>query len=231
MSASPESDLRARIPGVRAPKPLLSREAARQLSARQLELLDELEAHLRRGGLANLTMAEIAARTGCSLRTLYGIAPSKDALLLIVVDRRLHRIGRDAIAALDVDQPPLDTLRSYLRAANEAVQPEAVTLSSELAHVSGVDALLSSHESYLIAVTKSLLDRAVADGDIAPVDTASVAHVLGGLGREFARAERAAIARKSPKDTADAITELILRGLAAGRRAETRPEKEPRGRS
>jgi AcrR family transcriptional regulator len=202
---------------VRAPKPLLSREAARQLSARQLELIDELEERLRRGGLADLTMAEIAARTGCSLRTLYGIAPSKDALLLIVVDRRLHRIGRDAIAVLDVDQPPLDTLRAYLRAANEAVQPEAVTLSSDLAHVSGVESLISAHESYLIAVTKSLLDRAIADGDIAPVDTASVAQVLGGLGREFARPERSEIALESPKDTADAITELILRGLEATR--------------
>jgi AcrR family transcriptional regulator len=202
---------------VRAPKPLLSREAARQLSARQLELIDELEERLRRGGLADLTMAEIAARTGCSLRTLYGIAPSKDALLLIVVDRRLHRIGRDAIAALDVDQPPLDTLRAYLRAANEAVQPEAVTLSSDLAHVTGVEPLISAHESYLIAVTKSLLDRAIADGDIAPVDTASVAQVLGGLGREFARPERSEIALESPKDTADAITELILRGLEATR--------------
>ncbi len=206
-----------RLPGVRAPKPLLSREAEQRLSARQLELIDELEERLRRGGLADLTMAEIAARTGCSLRTLYGIAPSKDELLLIVVDRRLRRIGRDAMSALAEERPPLETLRAYLHVANEAVQPEAVTLSSDLAHVDGVDALLSSHESYLIAVAKSLLDRAVSDGDVAPVDTAAVAHVLGSLGREFSQPELATIASASPKDTADAITELILAGLRAKR--------------
>jgi len=207
----------AKLPGVRAPKPLLSREAALQLSARQLELIDELEEHLRRGGLADLTMAEIAARTGCSLRTLYGIAPSKDELLLIVVDRRLRRIGRAAIETLDTAMAPLDGLRAYLRAANEAVQPEAVALSGDLAHVAGAEPLLASHEAYLVAVARSLLDRAVAEGHIAPVDTAAVAHVLGGLGREFARPEVSAAASGSPKETADAITELILQGLLATR--------------
>jgi AcrR family transcriptional regulator len=202
---------------VRAPKPLLSSESERQLSARQLELLDELEAQLVAGGLAELTMAQIASRLGCSLRTLYAMAPSKDELLLTVVDRRLRRIGRAAIEVLDASMPPLDALRAYLRTANEAVQPESVAISADLAKVAGASRLASAHESYLIEVTRSLLDRAVAEGHIAPVDTAAVAHVLGGLGREFARPEVAEIAHASPKETADAIVELILEGLRAAR--------------
>ena len=67
-----------RFPGVRAPKPLLSLEEERRLSARQLEVLDELEEKLRHEGLGDFTMAEIAAAVGCSLRTLYDIASSKD---------------------------------------------------------------------------------------------------------------------------------------------------------
>lgn len=212
-NASASANTRARFPGVRAPKPLLSREAERQLSARQLELLDELEAKLVREVLADLTMAEIAALVGCSLRTLYGISPSKDELLLTVVDRRLRRIGRAAIEALDPDMPPLDALRAYLRVANEAVQPEAVALSADLAKVAGAGRLIDVHEAYLTSVTQSLLDRAASEGQIAPIDTAAVAHVLAGLGREFARPEVAEIARDSPKVTADAIADLILRGL------------------
>ena len=218
MSSAPtETDGRMRFPGVRAPKPLLSREAERQLSPRQLELLDELEAKLLRAGLADLTMAEIAASVSCSLRTLYGIAPSKDELLMTIVDRRLHRIGRAAIEALDPSLPPLDALRAYLQAANEAVQPEAVAMSADLAKVAGAGRVVSAHEAYLIAVTQSLLDRAVAEGQIAPIDTASVAHVLGGLGGEFSRPDVAEIAQASPKETADAISELILKGLLATR--------------
>jgi AcrR family transcriptional regulator len=208
---------RMRFPGVRAPKPLLPPEAERQLSARQLEVLDELEEMLLRDGLADFTMAEIAALVGCSLRTLYGIAPSKDELLLTIVDRRLHRIGRAAIEALDASMPPLDALRAYLQAANEAVQPETVAISADLVQVKGARRLVSTHEAYLIAVTQNLLDRAVAEGQIAPVDTASVAHVLGRLGGEFARPDVAEMALASPKETADTISELILQGLLATR--------------
>jgi len=215
--AAPETDGRIQLRGVRAPKPLLSREAERGLSARQLELLDELETQLLREGLAELTMAEIAGRVGCSLRTLYGIAPSKDELLLTVVDRRLHRIGRAAIEKLDASKSPLDSLRAYLRTANEAVQPETAVMSVDLVRVAGASRLFDAHEAYLTAVTQNLLDLAVEQGQIPTVDTAAVAHVLAGLGREFARSEVADVAVASPKDTADAISELILQGLLAQR--------------
>lgn len=200
---------------MRAPKALLSNEALRQLSARQLEVLDELEEHIAQQRLGGLTMAEIAALLNCSLRTLYGIAPSKDELLLTVVDRRLRHIGRAAIESIDASMSPLDALRTYLRAANEAVQPEAVALSDDLAKVPGVERLVGGHESYLIAVTQSLLDRAVSEGQITPVDTAAVAHVLGGLGRDFAGASAGELALDSPKAAADAVAEVILRGLLA----------------
>jgi AcrR family transcriptional regulator len=202
-----------RFPGVRAPKPLLPPEAERRLTARQQEILDELEDLVSSRGLAELTMAEIAAEVSCSLRTLYGISPSRDELVLTVVDRRLHRIGRAAIASLDASLAPLEALRAYLRAANEAVQPTTLAFSDELSDIPGSLRLLDAHEDYVMAVTRSLLDRAVGEKQIPPVDTAAVAHVLGGLGREFARPDVAEIAAASPKETADAVADVILRGL------------------
>jgi AcrR family transcriptional regulator len=200
---------------VRAPKPLLAPATERRLTARQRELLDELEELVVAEGLAELTMAEIAAQVNCSLRTLYGIAPSRDELVLAVVDRRLRRIGRRAMESLDASLSPLAALRAYLQAANHAVQPEAVTFSRDFANVPGAQRLLDAHEDYVIAVTRSLIDRAVKEGDIAPVDSAAVAHVLGGLGREFARPGLADVTAASPKVAADALTEIILRGLQA----------------
>ncbi len=204
---------RARLPGVRPPRPLLPPSAERQLTERQRQVLDALEGLVVGEGLAELTMAEIAARVNCSLRTLYGISPSKDELFLTVVDRRLHRIGRRAIGSLDATLSALDALRAYLQAANEAVQPTTVAFARDFADVPGAKRLLDAHEGYVIAVTQSLLDRAVAEGQIAPVDTAALAHVLGGLGREFSRPDLAEVAAASPKASADAITDIILRGL------------------
>jgi hypothetical protein len=111
---------------------------------------------------------------------------------------------------------PLEALRAYLQAANEAVQPTTVAYARALADIPGASRLLDAHEGYVIAVTRSLLDRAVAEGQVASVDTLAVAHVLGGLGREFARPDMADLAGDSPKATADAIAEIILRGLVSG---------------
>ncbi len=215
--SAPEADegrKRVRFPGVRAPKPLLPPETERRLTTRQRELIEELERIVGTEGFADLTMAEIAARVNCSLRTLYGIAPSKDELVLTLVDRRLHRIGRSAVGSLDPAMSPLDTLRAYLKAANQAVQPTTAAFSQVMADIPGAKRLLDAHEDYVMAVTRSLLDRAVEEGEIDPVDTAAVAHVLGGLGREFARTDVAELVTDSPKATADAVAEIVLRGLA-----------------
>jgi len=207
---------RIRLPGVRPPKPLLPNEIERRLTNRQRDLLDELEQLVIGEGVADITMAQLAARVNCSLRTLYGISPSKDELVLTVTDRRLHRIGRAAMESLDPELPPLEALRAYLAAANEAVRSEQGEMVPGLTDVAGGKRLVDSHENYLIAIVQSLLDRAVDEGEIAPVDTAAVAHVLGGLGQEFSRAHVSPAIRRSPKQTADDLTEIILRGLEAG---------------
>ena len=204
---------RVRFTGVPAPKPILPSEAERQLSPRQREILDELEQLLGTRRLGDRTMSEIASEVNCSLRTLYGIAPSKDELVLTIVDRRLHHIGRASIDSLDPSLSPMETLRAYLRAANEALQPSSVAFSDDLVGISGAQRLLDSHADYVMAVTRSLLDRAVAEREIEPVDTASLAYVLGRLGRVFSRPERSELAEAPPKETADAIADIILRGL------------------
>jgi len=207
---------RIRFPGVRPPKPLLPNEIERRLTDRQRDLLDELEQLVIGEGVSDITMAQLAARVNCSLRTLYGISPSKDELVLTVTDRRLHRIGRAAMESLDPELPPLEALRAYLSAANEAVRSEQGEMVPGLTDVAGGKRLVDSHEDYLIAIVQSLLDRAVDEGAIAPVDTAAVAHVLGGLGQEFSRAHVSPAIRRSPKQTADDLTEIILRGLETG---------------
>ena len=204
---------RIRLPGVRPPKPLLPPEIEERLTERQRQLLDQLEELIVGEGLADVTMAQIAARVNCSLRTLYGISPSKDELVLTVMDRRLHRIGREAVESLDPALPPLDALRVYLTTAHEAVDSERGEMARNFLDVPGAKRLFDSHENYLTAVVRGLLDRAVDEGHIDPVDTAAVAHVLGGLGLVFSRAHVSPSLEKAPKQTANDLTEIILRGL------------------
>ncbi len=195
---------------------MLPIETEQRLTPRQREVLDQLDDLVTEDGLAALTMGQIAAHMGCSLRTLYEISPSKDELVLAAVDRNLRRIGRAAIDALDPSMPPLEMLRAYLEATNEAVEPSQMQFGRELASLPGARRLADSHAGYIVAVTRSLLDRAIEEGHIPPVDTASLAHVLGGLGGEFGRLDLQDTLEQSPRETANAIAKIIIRGLERG---------------
>ena len=223
-SARPRDRRRTRNarPRLRAPRRLLSPEAESALTPRQVEILDQLEASLFSDGFADVTMAEIARRMGCSLRTLYGIAPSKDELVLAVADRQLHRIGLEARKALDGDAPPLDRLRAYLRATNLALQPMTVVFSDDFQRVAGARGLADDHAACIVDITRALLDESVQAGQIAEIDTAPIAAVLGRLGRDFARPRFEDVAGDSARDAADSVAEIILTGLQSTRALEER---------
>ena len=205
--------LRAPSARVRAPKPLLPPEAEGALTSRQLEILDALEDSIMVESLADVTMAEIAKRMNCSLRTLYGIAPSKDELVLIVLDRRLHRIGKDAMQALDSEGSPLTRLRAYLRATNLAVQPTTAAFARDFAAAPGAPALNEAHTDYIVAITRNLIDEAIDAGEIERVHAPAVAHVLGRLGNDFAGIKRRGTLDGSVATTANSIAEILIRGL------------------
>lgn len=215
------SDLEVRLRALPAPRPMLSRDDLHRLTDRQRELLAQLGS-LFRDGFADLTMSEIAARLNCSLRTLYGLAPSRDELVLTVVDTHLWRIGREAMAAISPEMAPLDAIRTYLSAATVAVSGTTEAYSRDLAAMPAARRRNGDHADYVVAVTRTLLDIAVERGDIADVDTAAVARTLANLGQDFISPEVMATLRTSPKVAADDVVDIILRGLAA-------PEPDPEG--
>jgi len=209
------TELQRRIRAVPAPRPVLDRERESRLTERQRELLDQLGTVFDEG-FEDLTMADLAKRLNCSLRTLYELAPSRDELVLTVVDRNLWRVGRQAMRAIRPDMAPLDAVRAYLEAATVAVGGMTEAFARDLAAVPAAQRLSDEHSDYLVAVTRCLLGLAVERGSIADVDTGAVARVVAGLGRDFARPDVLATLDSSPKEAADSVVEIILRGLSNG---------------
>jgi AcrR family transcriptional regulator len=207
------TELQRRIRAVPAPRPVLDREREARLTERQREILDDLGAVFDEG-FASLTMAELAKRANCSLRTLYELAPSRDELVLTVVDRNLWRVGRQAMPAIQPDMAPLEAIRAYLEAATVAVSGTTEAFARDLATVPAAQRLSDEHSDYLVAVTRCLLDYAVERGDIDDVDTGAVARVVASLGRDFSRPDVLPTLRSSPKEAADSVVEIVLRGLA-----------------
>jgi len=208
------TDLTRRLRAIPAPRPMLDRDREDRLTDRQREILTQLGAMFSHG-FADLTMAEIASRLNCSLRTLYGLAPSRDELVLTVIDRNLWEVGRNAMGAIQPHMAPLDALRAYLAAATVAVSGTTRELARDLAAMPSAERRNGAHSEYLVAVSRGLLDLAVEHGDIPDIDTAAVARVVAGLGREFAQPDALAELRTSPKDAADMMMDIIFRGLAS----------------
>ncbi|MAG51080.1 MAG: hypothetical protein CL405_00585 [Acidimicrobiaceae bacterium] len=207
------SELTRRIREVPAPAPVLDRERERSLTDRQRHVLDQL-GRLFDGGFADLTMADMASSLNCSLRTLYELAPSREQLVLTVIDRNLWRVGRSAMGVIE-DVAPLDAIRTYLEAANVAVAGTTAPFARDMQAVPAAQKLSDDHSDYLVAVTRCLLDMAVESGDIPDVDTGAVARVMASLGRDFALAQVLATLRSSPKEAADAVLGIIMRGLVS----------------
>ena len=205
-----------RLAAVPRPVPVLSRDEAAALTSRQRELLDDLT-RLISGGFSQLTMADIAARLGCSLRTLYSIAPSRDRLVLVACDRNLWGAGRKARQTVGPDEEfrPLDALRRYLRAATRAVSATTSAFSADLEALPGGNEINNAHTTYLVAITKELLDIAVERGDIPSVETLVVAHAMAGISNVFIQPDVIDTLPGSPKEASDQIVDIILRGLTS----------------
>ncbi len=212
----PGDEVMARIARVPRPQPVMSRETYAALSDRQREILREVGV-LFAEGFNHLTMAEIASALNCSLRTLYTVAKSREELVLIVVDRNMWAIGREARNAIVPDMEPLDAIRAYLRAANVSVAGITEAFASDADSTPAAQALSAAHNDYLASVTQALLNEAVRRGTIARCDTGAVSKIVAGLGRQFARSDVISTLRSSPKKAADDMVEVILLGLEARR--------------
>lgn len=223
------TELQYRLRSVRPPPAVLDRDLEHRLTDRQRQILDHL-GRMFDGGFAHLTMAEIASRSNCSLRTLYGLAPSRDELVLIVVDRNLWRVGRSAMEAIKPDMEPLDALQAYLEAATEAVDGLTEPFARDLASMPAAQRLGDFHAEYLVAITRCLLDLAVERGQIPAIDTGAAARVMASLARVLARPEVMPTLSSTPKQAADSLVEIMLRGMRTTLGVTTQaPDERTRG--
>lgn len=197
----------------RRPRPILDSQRERLLTPRQRELLDLLGAIVSVEGFADFTMADLAARLNCSLRTLYGLAASRDELVLTILDRHLQRAGQHALGAITAEMESLSAIRAFLSAVTDAVSETSEAFARDLADLPAGQRLNADHTDFAVAVTEALLELGVRRGEIRDVDTAAVARLMAGLASRFTQPEAISHLRGSPKAAADEVMDLLLRGL------------------
>jgi AcrR family transcriptional regulator len=88
--------------------------ALRGFSARQEEILDVIEDVFLREGIRAVRMGQLADEASCSRSTLYELAPSKEDLLLLVLDRMMRRITRRGAVKMSGTDDPVEKIRAML---------------------------------------------------------------------------------------------------------------------
>ena len=198
----------------RRPRPLLSQRAEAQLGPRHREVLDQLETLFLQEGFSGYSVRELAAHVGCSRRTLYELAPSKDELVLLVFDRFLHRVGRDALEAIDIDRPYAEQIRSYFLGGIE-LQRISQVFGDDLADEPATRRLFDRHYGYVMAITEQLVEQGIAAGEFRPVTPAVVAGVLAGGAHFFNQPDVQTDSGVALEQVAGELVDLILHSLTS----------------
>jgi AcrR family transcriptional regulator len=214
------------VGALEAPVALISRERESALTQRQRELLDELETLFGGDGFAQHSMADLAKQLRCSLNTLYAIAPTRDELVLLVVDRCLRRVGRSAVRAVQSGMSPLESLRAFHAATTIAIGDWSAPFARDIRRVASAQRVADGHERYLADISVALLDAAVEQGEIAPIDTVAVAQVMSQIGAVLTQADVIARLSTTPKQATDDVMNALLAGLRASATGEHRSDED-----
>jgi AcrR family transcriptional regulator len=181
---------------------------------RHRAVLDRLEDLFLAAGFASFTMRDLTAELRCSLRTLYEIAPSKQELVLVVLDRFFHRVGRNALAAIDPEAPVAERIRSYFGSGIE-LQRWTVALAEDSAGEAEILRLADRHFTYVNAVLELLIAEGVARGEMKRVDPRVAAAALGAAGIYLTRPDVTARIGRLSQDVVDEALDIFLLGLSS----------------
>ncbi len=187
-------------------------DKVKMYTKRHFEIINALEKLVEKG-VPDLTMSEIAGKLKISLRTLYEIAPSKDELILMIMDNILKKLGKHALDSVSNIDSPIVKLEKYLFIVNQAVGPKFDTFLKDIEKIKGSRKMADFHENFIKSYTQKLLEEAIQKKEIKKVDEKAFSILLGGIGREFLKEKNKKAIDLSPEESANSITKIILNGI------------------
>ena len=182
---------------------------------RQHELLDTLESVFLEEGFSHLTIGEMVARMRCSRRTIYSLAPSREELIVIVVDRLFKRLGAEASAAADAQSDPWQAIEAYLERGVTTLVRATPAFNEDVESYLPTRHLYASHLSVALKVLSDLVAAGVASGAFREVHPALLAEILAYAAERIRRPE---VLERSGVSGQEALLEfgtLIRNGLLA----------------
>jgi AcrR family transcriptional regulator len=155
----------------------------------------------------------MATRLECSRRALYELAPSKEQLVLLVLDRVMHRIGEISIRTIDLDASATTQLRQYATASLGYVW--RTTAISDLSEVEGAERVREIHHRFAGTLFERIVNTGIDRGEFRPVNASVAAAVMLASAVRFGDPEVLDDMGISLEDAIDDMLNLVLGGLVA----------------
>jgi AcrR family transcriptional regulator len=146
-------------------------------SPRLERLLEELEHVFLRDGFLHFRTEELARRLHCSKRALYQIAPSREELFELVVERWLAKLRRAGVTAAEAAPDPFAAVTDYLGAAIVATRDAGAQFVRDLSRFPATYRRLMSHQRERIAGLERLIEDGTARGHFRGVHAKLIAEV------------------------------------------------------
>lgn len=185
------------------------------LTTRQRQLVDELVDLFLAEGFSHLTLDDLAARLGCSKRTLYALADSKEQLAVRTVRSFFRRSTDQVEAAIARTRSPARRLTRYLEAVAEALRPAGSQFRRDLARTAATREVYDQNTVAAAARVRELIDEGIRAGAFRDVSAVFVGEVVTATMRRITSGE---IGRATELDDAEAYAELARLVVAALRR-------------
>ncbi|MGE4427734.1 MAG: TetR/AcrR family transcriptional regulator [Solirubrobacteraceae bacterium] len=185
----------------------------RRFSTRQEEVLRDIEPIFLRDGIRGIRMGDLATEVGCSRSTLYEIAPSKEDLLLLVLDRMMDRISRrgaEAIAGADTHVARMSAMMESGVADFAALGPRF--LDAVRSHPPA-RMLFDRWVGVCRDALEQMIDDAVLAGEIRPVNGPVVAEMMFSAVLRFTEPEFTRALKVGLAEALEQIIDVLLHGL------------------
>jgi AcrR family transcriptional regulator len=184
----------------------------RRLTPRQLQLQDALVELVLAEGFSAATVEDVAARLGCSKRTMYALADSKEQLALLVVREFFRRATAAVEDALAGTRSPTRRVTRYLEAVAEQLRAAGPAFRADVAAFAPAAEVYEQNTAAAAARVRELIDEGIRAGAFRRVPAAFVGEVVTATMRRITSGE---IGAATGLDDAQAYSELARLVVAA----------------
>lgn len=186
-----------------------------RLTLRQSALRDHLLDLVLEQGFSHLTIDQFAASLGCSKRTLYVLADSKEQLATLAVRQFFIRATEQVEEAIARTRSPNRRLTRYLESVAEALRPASQAFHDDVAAFAPARELYEQNTAAAADRVRQLIDEGTRSGAFRKVSSVFVGEIVTATMRRITSGE---VHRSTGLADAEAYAELAQLVVAAVRR-------------